>query len=217
MTPSQAAITCEMTHLENDPRAFLDDRAVDLVAEYFGTADGLGYTGRAFNSIGGSGESDPNHLTSADIVAVMLLSVPIPPHAVVTLVESPPPRLEELLGQIPTATPLWEVPESVVADGSSADQAWNLLTDTPGVGWVTANKLLARKRPHLLPVYDRVVKAALVPTREEFWVPLWRELQDTDLVRTLTEIKVAAKVPQDVPLLRILDVAVWMRAQGAPR
>ena len=29
------------------------------------------------------------------------------------------------------------------------------------MGWVTAGKLLARKRPRLIPVYDRVVRCAL--------------------------------------------------------
>jgi hypothetical protein len=47
-----------------------------------------------------------------------------------------------------------------VEDDSAADQAWHLLEEQEGVGWVTAGKLLARKRPHLIPVWDHVVRCA---------------------------------------------------------
>ncbi|MER7182605.1 DUF6308 family protein [Streptomyces hyaluromycini] len=33
-----------------------------------------------------------------------------------------------------------------LADGSPAHTAWHLLRDRPGIGWVTAGELLARKR-----------------------------------------------------------------------
>ncbi|MEV5508792.1 DUF6308 family protein [Streptomyces orinoci] len=43
----------------------------------------------------------------------------------------------------------------VLAEGSPADQAWHLLCAQYGVDWVIAGKLLVRKRPRLLPVYDK--------------------------------------------------------------
>jgi hypothetical protein len=73
--------------------------------------------------------------------------------------------------------------------------------------------LLARKRPHLLPVYDRVVKAALQPTKRTFWRPLWETLQDRAVTGRLEELRRVLDL--DVSLLRVLDVAVWMRNWGA--
>jgi hypothetical protein len=87
------------------------------------------------------------------------------------------------------------------------------LNDVPGIGWVTANKLCARKRPLLLPVYDTVVKAALQPTRQSFWEPLRNEFADGELQSRLMELRDEAGVP-NLSLLRVLDVAVWMRNQG---
>lgn len=85
-----------------------------------------------------------------------------------------------------------------------------------GVGWVTAHKLCARKRPKLLPVYDRVVKAALQPRRKDFWIPLRETLRASDkIVPRLEEVKRLAQIPDEVSLLRVLDVAVWMTSQGS--
>ena len=49
----------------------------------------------------------------------------------------------------------------LVKNGRDADQAWRLLKAQDDVGWVTAGKLLARKRPRLIPVWDNVVRCAL--------------------------------------------------------
>ena len=38
-----------------------------------------------------------------------------------------------------------------------SSERWQRLKEIDDVGWVTAHKLVARKRPHLHPVYDRVV------------------------------------------------------------
>ncbi|MEU3241147.1 DUF6308 family protein, partial [Streptomyces anthocyanicus] len=63
-----------------------------------------------------------------------------------------------------------------LAPGSPADAAWHLLQDQPGIGWVTAGKLLARKRPRLLPVYDQVVRCIL-RRPPSFWLDLQAALQ----------------------------------------
>lgn len=44
------------------------------------------------------------------------------------------------------------VDADVVADGSPAAVVWHLLCGQYGVDWVIPGKLLARKRPRLLPV-----------------------------------------------------------------
>jgi hypothetical protein len=60
---------------------------------------------------------------------------------------------------------------SLVADGQDADRAWRLLKRQDNVGCVTAGKLLARKRPRLIPVWDNVVRCAFGrPKRAWRWL-----------------------------------------------
>lgn len=66
-----------------------------------------------------------------------------------------------LLSAIPRDIDMADAEADVLAEGSPADQAWHLLCAQHGVDWVIAGKLLARKRPRLLPVYDKVVRCAL--------------------------------------------------------
>jgi hypothetical protein len=92
---------------------------------------------------------------------VQTLSVAVLASVVLDILEgSLGARLSGLLQAIPRDTDMADAEAAVVADGSPADQAWHLLRDQPDVGWVIAGKILARKRPRLLPVYDRVVRCA---------------------------------------------------------
>jgi hypothetical protein len=83
-----------------------------------------------------------------------------------------------------------------------------------GIEWVVANKLLARKRPRLLPVYDNDVRDLLgAPT--DFWASLRETLaaDDQALHRRLLNIRDEAGVGDDVSALRVFDVVCWMLAQ----
>jgi hypothetical protein len=125
--------------------------------------------------------------------------------------------LSELLQAVPADLDLADADASHAAPGSPADQAWHLLRDQPDVGWVTAGKLLARKRPRLIPVYDRVVRCA-VGRPASFWLSLHAALREDDgaLHRALSDLREAAGLPETVSALRVCDVAVWMghRALG---
>jgi hypothetical protein len=201
-----------VTNLENDPMTLLKgSTAVKNVTKYFSHTE---FTGRAFHSIG-SERTERDVITGDDIVAVSLLSVAIPPEAAITILETKRTELSNLLVDIPDKN-LWGVDEQVIADDSAAAALWKSLEAVKGIGWVTAHKLCARKRPNLLPVYDRVVKAALQPTTKRFWLPLRETLRTNDkIIPRLEEIKRLADIPSDVTLLRVLDVAVWMSSRGS--
>ncbi|MFF4504117.1 DUF6308 family protein [Streptomyces sp. NPDC001401] len=98
-----------------------------------------------------------------------------------------------------------------LADGSPAHTAWHLLRDQPGIGWVTAGKLLARKRPRLVPVYDQVVRCVLGHPKS-FWLDLHAALRSDKwaLHHELTALRQAAELPETVSVLRICDVVLWM-------
>ncbi|MGN9779419.1 DUF6308 family protein [Micromonospora sp. H33] len=77
------------------------------------------------------------------------------------------------------------------------------------LGPVIASKLLARKRPRLVPVHDDVVLRVLAPPENQFWVTLAAALTESAL---RNEIEALRPTGIDSPsLLRLLDVAIWTR------
>jgi hypothetical protein len=199
--------------LAGNPAAFLDEHAAPLVSRYFSDEPPL-WSGRRFDrlgKLGGSVDPSPDEFAAADLVAVSMLSVEIPAEASIEILESSHEELSELLTQIPASTPIWKASDTDLAEGSPAWRLFDRLDAIGGMGWVSANKLLARKRPHLLPVYDNVVKTALQPHGTHFWLPLRDAFFESDLATKLDHVRSKASIGSDISLLRVLDVAIWMR------
>ena len=92
--------------------------------------------------------------------------------------------------------------------------AWELdreLTCLPDVGPTLASKLIARKRPRLVPVYDSVVRKVL-GTKKDHWEPIRVALRKEDhaLHNRLLRLRKEAGLPDNVSVLRVLDVIAWM-------
>ncbi|MFF3359774.1 DUF6308 family protein [Streptomyces sp. NPDC002917] len=197
---------------------------MDDLRRYFGIAlpsGAVAFTGSRFEHLAGGGDRSEvaDRITAEDLVAVQTLSVTVPASVALDILEGPlGARLSGLLHDIPRHIDMADADALVVAGGSPADQAWQLLEDHPDVGWVIAGKLLARKRPRLLPVYDKVVRCALGRPRPSFWLALHAALRADDraLHRQLFALRQVAGVPETVSALRVCDVAVWMghRAEG---
>jgi len=186
-------------------------------AYYLGSDQEQPFTGGQFELFAGGGDrrETEDTFTPDDIVAVSLLSVRIRGDAALAILD-PKSGHNELLAKIPKNTTLWDAEvKSVNDDKSDAAKLWYRLEKIKGVGWVTANKLLARKRPQLIPVYDKVVKAALQPGRSEFWLPLRNSLlaDNEQALKRLREIKANVGLNDDYSLLRVMDVAVWMTSR----
>jgi hypothetical protein len=194
-------------------KRFLEPPAVDLVREYFATRpDGSPlYTGPTFDRLAGGGDRPEtvNRFTEDDLVAVTMLSVEVPARAAIAVLGLMADEIQQLLSEIPSDVDLHEADPSLVAPDSPADRLWAQLESLEGVGWVTAGKLLARKRPRLIPVYDSVVRAA-VGAPKRFWTWLHEQLQDAQLVEQIRAVRADADV-EHLSLLRTLDVAIWMR------
>jgi hypothetical protein len=71
--------------------------------------------------------------------------------------------------------------------------------------------LLASKRPRLLPVYDSLVKSLLNPHGGPFWLPLYDQLADP--ARRNRIERVCSTAPENVSVLRRIDVALWMHVK----
>ncbi|SDS47639.1 hypothetical protein SAMN05216371_0002 [Streptomyces sp. TLI_053] len=198
--------------------ALLDaDRVVDDLRRYFGlgpASSAASFTGRRFEFLGGGGDRPEcaDRITAEDLVAVQTLSVTVPAPVALDILEGPlGVRLSWLLQAIPRNKDMAEAEVPDLAPGSPADRAWHLLRDQPDVGWVIAGKIMARKRPRLLPVYDRVVRCA-VGRPPSFWLGLHAALREDGgaLHHQLLELRQVAGLPDTVSALRVADVVVWM-------
>lgn len=172
------------------------------------------YSGRFFERLDGGGDRPEvcDRFTAADLVAVQMLSVDVAPEISIAILHGELGRtLNQHLHDIPADVALGD-PDALdhLADDTPADRAWRLLEHESGAGYVTAGKLLARKRPHLIPVYDSVVKCALEEPRHP-WVWLHAVLADprTDIRNRLADLRATCRVPVEVGELRVLDVVVW--------
>lgn len=192
--------------------------AVRLLRTYFGLDGTKPYAGASFERFAGGGTRGEvaDTITSDDILSVALLSVAIPPYAILEITGSPKAdSIGELLAQIPREVHLKDVDPADITDDWPASKLWAELRAISGVGPVTTSKLLARKRPLLLPVFDRVVKKEL-GLSNHFWAPLAATLAENDgaLHRHLEQLRDESKIGEDISPLRVLDIVVWMKGTG---
>ena len=190
--------------------------AVELLSTYFHTTLNDGdptYTGAMFEAFAGGGDAPAvaNTFTAADLVAVSLLSVDVPGAAALRILGSNAEALNGLLARIPTNRELQDASDDEVGPGSPADELWDSVRRA-GVGKVTTSKLLARKRPLLLPVIDSVVKEVLRhPKKANFWLTLRGHLTADEgrLADRLAAARDEAGV-SGISVIRCFDVIVWM-------
>jgi len=144
-------------------------------------------------------------VTADDLLAVSLLDIAWQPGAVRELLGTAAGKVSGLLSAIRSDVDLWDATDEHLAP---VDPLWDLLLRTTGVGTATASKLLARKRPRLCPVSDKVVIQAVgVPGWT--WEALRCLLQDPQARAQIEELRPPSAA--GASLLRILDVAIWIR------
>lgn len=184
-------------------------RTPALVARYFDPD--AGFAGTTFDLLEPAGGAE---LGPSDLVAAALLDVPLTAGAVRHLLS---PELASGLGRllrsIPVDADLWSARPAVL---DNARQAHELLQEVDGIGPVRAAKLLARKRPRLVPVLDHAAALLLelAPGRE--WATLRAILLDTGRRERVEGLR-PSWLDDRIPLLRLLDVAVWAAASGGRR
>jgi len=183
------------------------DQVESHLKRYFGGGKDK-FTGRWFDEFAAIG--DPNRFEASDVLAVEALSVEVPPEAASTLLITESERFNSLLRQIPREQDLWDVGRLTVDVGSPAEYLHIALRTLPRVDWVTAGKLMAAKRPRLIPILDNKVKDFIHPPDGLFWVKLHDELADES--RRAAIARACRAAPPQVSLLRRVDIALWMAA-----
>ena len=175
------------------------------------------FTGAEFERLGlghGGQDPDPDVITATDIVAVSMLDVNVPAKTARDLLGWRANEIGLVLSRVPDG-PLHEVGLGDVQEGSPAHDLWTMVRSREqAMGPTTTSKLLARKRPHLLPVHDSLVTSRLgLPVDD--WTWWWTWWANPTHVTAVEDLRRAASVEfsmnwvRDISLLRILDVAVW--------
>lgn len=205
----------EGVHIVPELQGGNEDAAVALLNRYYKPLAQNGkYAGGRWDTFDPSGTraTSQSVFTADDLLACSLLSAPIPPDAVCQLLEGESAaRFNALLRAIPTGSDFVDVDPGGPAFVPVYALYW-ALRELKGVGETRATKLLARKRPFLVPIIDGVVRVTAFPGMDRQWRPLYLALNadNRTLERRLSQLHSAAYLPDAVPTLRVFDVVTWM-------
>jgi hypothetical protein len=179
---------------------------------YLQTYYGQPYTGAYFDAWA-SQQNDPDRFTADDVVAVSFLSVVVPPLAARQLLDTRAAEFAALLEEVGPDRDLADQVEAVSEEQPSS-RLYRAVRALPGVGRTIGTKLLARKRPRLVPIYDSVV-GRVSGIGHSHWEPLRQALRTDDLHARLLELHERAGLGPEVSALRVLDVVTWMEGKAA--
>ena len=194
------------------------DRAAALLRRYFTPRPVGEFTGAHFERLGGGGDRPEiaDQFTAEDLIAVSMLSVSVVGDAALEILETRRQRLREMLRAIPTGVALADVSAADLGDAWAVRTLYGELLTIADIGETTATKLLARKRPHLVPILDSVVTQELSIVHGQFWLPLrdWLAADDRANHKHLESLRSQAGLGQDISALRVFDVLTWMTGKG---
>lgn len=200
-----------------------DGEALGYLARYFGLGEWAGkeFTGAHFEMFGAN---SPHAMTADDLLAVSFLSVHVPARASLGILRDhadeisghlKDPRLNLALEDIPLKDH-----DEYFGAGSPALSLWRIIRRDQrsrwGVGATTASKILARKRPALVPIFDSVVGHLTGFKNSDGTWRAWHETFATnpELVDRLRTLRSGSGL-NHISLLRVLDVVLWMHgSQG---
>lgn len=191
------------------------EEAAQLLQRYYATSEAgvPAYSGSQFEAIAAM-NTDPYSIGPADFIAASMLSVDIPAQAVIRLLGPDTGEITELLQQIPIDRDIIDVDSEELATGSAASKLWGVLRrGGDGMGRTRTSKLIAAKRPRLIPIWDSFVERATGLDTSDYWRGFQRVLtaEDHAVWTWLTDVRNhAPDVPTGISNLRILDVLLWM-------
>lgn len=190
------------TDLQSRVLSFVGEPAKRLVEQFFNT--GGPFAATTFDTLP---DNDRDRFTTTDLLAVTLLDVALPPPSVRSVLKTDADKFSDLLAAVPDDVDLWNASDE---DLAHAEALYWALRELPKVGRTRASKLMARKRPRLIPVVDSVIIEAL-NLGDDSWVSLRACLSDPT-VRQAIEASRPDNAPAEfISILRLLDAAAWMR------
>lgn len=184
-------------------KAFYD---ASYAAEHSSYAD---FVGEDFVTLG---KNRSDFFGAEDLIAVHMMGMTFRPTAVRGLLGDGKEHetLSRLLARIPESEDIWEA-----SSLEAADELWMRLTSEKtiyrGIDWVTAGKLLARKRPRLIPIVDEVVVDLIPRPSFGYWELFRRYLQRPGAVEKVERLRPDGLSSGSTPTLRLFDTVIWMR------
>jgi hypothetical protein len=197
-----------------------DDRAVAVLTAYYRplSSGGGGYTGGQFDAFDPSGtrSASANTYTADDLVAVTLLSVEVPGRAAMEMLVLQRRRFEVLLENMGPDRDLVNEASVAESDFGPAWELWRALSELPGLGPTTVSKLMARKRPRLIPIFDSVIDRTVLGGTGVLWSPMHAALREEEraLYERLLRVRAGAGLDESISVLRVFDVLAWMDGSG---
>jgi len=198
-----------MGELGENIHSFIDDdRAVRWLSKYYGGK----YTGSRFDTAAQLQSPDPHCFTAHDFAAVATLSVPMSGRAICGLLDREA-TLTDLLRNVPFETGLVDATDEAITAIYAVQSELDKVMD---IGHVTRSKLLAHKRPQLIPIRDQyVLKALIGRDHGSFTEPLRDTLTaDRSITERLDAVQRESSISQHISTIRALDVIVWMSTHG---
>jgi hypothetical protein len=213
---------------------FVRDHALDLLREYL-HVDSHGrfaYSGAAFDNYPRDCGCDaPDTIDNSDLISLTLLSIRVRGHHALGVTAYYRSEIRRLLTAIPAQARI-DTPDSapLLERNGPAWKLWELLRDIEDpiagtkFGPVAAGKILARKRPHLVPISDKNTTAAFNRPKPRVDSAWWDDVRkaslNTDPVVDddvtfwgyLGSLRPAANA-EHLPVLRVLDILGWMWAE----
>jgi hypothetical protein len=188
---------------------------------YFSTK-GEGFTGSQFENL--IKDSNPYAITERDLIAITTLSVDVPARAALWILSKEGQNeISEHLQQIGEDTDIWDPRvNDIFADNGPVMDLWRKLEKANwpspksggGLGGITKrSKILAAKRPRMIPVLDRVVMGTL-PVSENRWISIQNVLMNEEYRTKLQKALDHEHVPESVSLLRRIDVVIWINNES---
>jgi hypothetical protein len=172
------------------------------------------FAGARFDAFGGRGDAKKvaDRFVMEDLVAASILGRPVRGWGVIEILETRRKRLSKLLAALPRKRALYKASDEELAALARLGEELETIS---GVGPLTRSRLLARKRPTMVSTAEPEVVEALTGRRTgEFDHPLRDALRVEGIVPRLKEVRAEAGA-KHLPLVRVLDIVVWMRSGGA--
>lgn len=205
-----------------------ENTAVEKISRYFSVLDNGRplYTGSQFDKFDGGGDAnDPDRITAEDLIAVSMLSVHVLGQAALGILGSCAKELGKELQLLPPDLRFEKLTDAefreYLGEGSPADLLWKILRQEDnrwGVGPTMTSKILARKRPHLIPIYDSVIARKIGMNGSGAQWDRWHSAfhgdqgRGNELVSKLERIRDSSG-QSHLSLLRVMDIVLWMGDQ----
>ena len=193
-----------------------------LLVEYLRVyAEDCAYTGAFFHDLSFAGPSHPDRIDIADVASLSLLSVTLNATMARQLIQRSTwtDELAKELALEPDRD-LGDLTEAEAARLESDDglnHAWHRISGIHGIGPTRTSKLLARKRPRLIPIWDRVIDRTLgLEGTMSYWNAFHTALtiEGRALDMRLAQLGELAGISDRFSRIRTLDILAWMHGRS---